>query len=90
MCAVPTGAKAASINVTAVRPNGAGHLTLFPTGGTLPTVSTVNFAAGEPAIANGAIVPLGTAASNDLSVSPYVAAPGSTVHLVIDVTGYFQ
>jgi hypothetical protein len=90
VCAVPAGAKAASINVTAVRPNGAGHLTLFPTGGSVPTVSTVNFAANEPAIANGAIVPLSTATSNDLSVSPYVAATGGTVHLVIDVTGYFQ
>jgi hypothetical protein len=89
VCGVPAGAKAASINVTAVRPNGAGHLTLFPTGGSVPVVSTVNFAAGEPAIANGAIVPL-AASAPDLSVSPYVAAPGGTVHLVIDVTGYFQ
>jgi len=90
VCGVPAGAKAASINVTAVRPNGPGHLTLFPTGGSVPVVSTVNFAANEPAIANGAIVPLSTATSNDLSVSPYVAATGGTVHLVIDVTGYFQ
>ena len=90
LCSVPVGAKAVSLNITVVRPNGAGHLTVWPSDvPTRPTVSSVNFAAGEPAIANGAIVPLATSVP-DLSVYPYVAATGGTVHLVLDVTGYFQ
>jgi hypothetical protein len=92
LCSVPVGAKAVSLNLTIVRPNGAGHLTVWPTGITKPVVSSVNFIAGEPAIANGAIVPLADQSSypQDLSVYPYVAVTGGTVHLVIDVTGYFQ
>jgi hypothetical protein len=39
VCGVPTGAKAVSINVTAVGPNGAGFLTLYPAGTTQPVVS---------------------------------------------------
>ena len=88
-CSVPTGARAVSINVTAVGPTGAGFLTLFPATTTQPTVSNINFAAFEPALGNGAIVPLHTA-TPDLAVFPFVNAAGGTVHMVIDVTGYFQ
>jgi len=87
-CGVPVGAKAAVLNVTITQPTQDGHLTLWPSGTTKPLVSTLNFVAGEPAIANGAIVPLSTNA-NDLSVQPGLAAAG-TVHLILDVTGYFQ
>jgi hypothetical protein len=89
LCGIPAGAKAAALNVTAVGPNGPGHLTLWPTGITKPVVSSLNFAAGEPAIANGAIVPL-AATVPDLSASAYVAATGGRVNLVLDVTGYFE
>jgi hypothetical protein len=54
-------------------------------------VSNLNFAAGEPALGNGAIVPLG-ATLPDLNVyakAGPIPGPG-TVHVVIDVTGYFQ
>ncbi len=87
-CGVPSGAKAAVLNVTITQPTQEGHLTLWPSGTTKPLVSTLNFVAGEPAIANGAIVPLSTNV-NDLSVQPGLAATG-TVHLILDVTGYFQ
>jgi hypothetical protein len=92
LCGVPVGAKAASVNVTAVGPNGTGFLTLFPTGITRPVVSTLNYGAGEPAIANGAIVPLADQATHaqDLSIFAKVAVAGGTVHMVLDVTGYFQ
>lgn len=87
-CGVPVGAKAAVLNVTITQPTQEGHLTLWPSGTTKPLVSTLNFPAFEPAIANGAIVPL-SANANDLSVQPGLAATG-TVHLILDVTGYFQ
>lgn len=88
-CGVPVGAKAAALNVTIVGPNGNGHLTLWPSGGTRPTVSTLNYLTGEPALANGAIVPLSANVSADLTVAAFVVG-GGTVHLILDVTGYFQ
>jgi hypothetical protein len=88
VCGVPAGADAVSINVTAVGPTQTGFLTLFPQGTTQPVVSNLNYNAAEPALGNGAIVPLGAAAP-DLSVFAR-AFPGGSVHVVIDVTGYFQ
>ncbi|MES1211615.1 MAG: hypothetical protein ABUL63_04710, partial [Acidobacteriota bacterium] len=64
-----------------------GHLRVFPSGTTLPTISTINYAGGETALANGAIVPLSTNAS-DLSVYTFTVTP-STTHMILDVTGYF-
>lgn len=87
VCGVPAGAKAAVLNVTAVSPPGQGHLRLFPSGTPLPTISTVNFSGNDFAVANGAIVPLSINA-NDLSVFASLVSGGS-VHLVLDVTGYF-
>jgi len=91
VCGIPAGAKAVSLNLTAVGPTGAGYLTLYPSGMAKPTVSTVNFVAGDSAIPNGAIVPLGSAATfsgADLHVFAY--AGGGTVHVILDVSGYFQ
>ncbi|MGH9367869.1 MAG: hypothetical protein ACRD3M_09375, partial [Thermoanaerobaculia bacterium] len=78
---------AATLNVTMVAPTRAGFLTIWPFNTTRPLVSTINAAAGEPAIANGAIVPL-TAGALSISVVYGTAQPG-TSHVVIDVTGYF-
>ena len=75
--------------MTITGPNQAGYLTLWPSGGAQPTVSTINFNAGEPALANGAIVPL-AAAPPDLSIFYGVGVGGTwSVHVILDVTGYF-
>jgi hypothetical protein len=87
-CGVPVGAKAAVLNVTAVSPSGQGHLRVFPSGTSLPNYSTVNFSGNDAAVANSAIVPLSTNAS-DLSVFAFLLAGSGNVHLVLDVTGYF-
>ena len=91
VCGVPVGAKAATVNLTAVAPNGRGFLTMFPTGITRPVVSSLNFDAGEPALGNGAIVPLADQGTfpQDLSVFARVTGPGNT-NIVLDITGYFQ
>ena len=91
LCGVPVGAKAVTVNLTAVGPNGTGFLTMFPTGITRPVVSSLNFNAGEPALGNGAIVPVAdqTTFAQDLSVFARVTGPGVT-NIVLDVTGYFQ
>jgi hypothetical protein len=87
-CGVPTGAKAVTVNVTAVAPTNQGRLTTYPSGIATPGVSTINFPPGTTAIANGAIVPVSTQA-RDFAVMPFVVNNGQ-VHLVLDVTGYFQ
>jgi hypothetical protein len=96
VCGIPTTATAVTLNATIVAPTGDGHLTLWPSGTSIPVVSTLNFRAGEPALANGAIVPLADNAP-DLSIQSLVCAPGNcnpgngqTVDVIIDVTGYFE
>jgi hypothetical protein len=87
-CGVPTTAEAATLNVTIASPTNTGHLSLWPAGSAQPLVSTLNYVANEPALANGAIVPL-AANAPDLAVQAFVLSSG-TVHVIIDVTGYFE
>jgi hypothetical protein len=85
-CGVPSTAKAASINVTITGASApSSWLTIWPSGQPIPVVSTINFTNQDPALANGAIVGL-SANALDLSV---LNANGA-VHVLIDVTGYFQ
>ena len=84
-CGVPNSAKAVSLNVTIVAATQPSFLTLWPSGGARPVVSTINFTQNDPALANGAIVGLSTA-SSDLSVYNNFGF----VHVILDVTGYFQ
>jgi hypothetical protein len=85
-CQIPLSAKSISANVTVTQPTGQGHLVLFPAGGTVPGVSTINFRPGQTR-ANNAILSLG--AGGNLSVVSG-QAPGNTVHFILDVNGYFQ
>lgn len=89
-CQIPNTAKAVAINVTVVNPSNFGYLTAYPAFTQLPVVSTINFATGEPALANGAIVPLTVDASFQLAIYPFLAGNVGSVHLVLDITGYFQ
>jgi len=88
-CGVPATAKAAVLNVTIANPSNAGYLILYPFNTTQPVVSTINWAAGEPALANGAIVPLSSDPTLQLAVYSELYG-GGNVHLILDVTGYFQ
>ncbi len=85
VCGVPTTAKAVSLNVTVAGPTQSSFLTLWPSGGTRPVVSTINFNSTDPALANGAIVGV-SLTTNDLSVYNNFGS----VHVLLDVTGYFQ
>ncbi len=77
-------ATAYSLNFTIIGSAGVyqnAFLTVWPTGGTMPTVSTLNFDGGQLK-ANAAVVPPdGTG-----SISVYVNA---NAHLIIDINGYF-
>jgi hypothetical protein len=80
-CAIPSSAKAYSLNVTVV-PNGTlGYLTIWPSGATQPFVSTLNSWDGR-VVANAAIVPAG----QDGGLSVYAS---NDTQVVIDINGYF-
>jgi len=85
-CGVPNTAAAVSLNVTIVNATTGSFLTIWPAGTTRPVVSTINFTQNDPSLANGAIVGLGAAGSPDLSVFN----SGGNVHVIIDITGFFQ
>jgi len=84
-CGVPSTARALSLNVTVITPTAAGDLRLFPGESATPLVSTINYRAGQTR-ANNAIAGLG--AAGDLTVQCDQST--GTVHLVLDVNGYFQ
>jgi hypothetical protein len=91
-CGIPNGAQAVTMNATVVAPTQAGDLRLFPTNVGSPLVSTLNYVQNEPALANGAIVPLAPVSistDKDLEVVFAMVAAGN-LHLLVDVTGYFQ
>ncbi|HYC88274.1 MAG TPA: hypothetical protein VEO54_03615 [Thermoanaerobaculia bacterium] len=84
-CGVPTAAKAVSLNVTVTQATAGSYLTVWPSGLTQPVVSMLNFESTDPALANGIIVGV-SANTQDLSVYNNFG----NVHVIIDVTGYFQ
>jgi len=85
-CGVPTTAKAAMLNITMVTPTADGFIEVWQYGLPNPHVSNVNALANEPAIANGAAVPL---AGGGLDVTAVYGGvtQGATSHLIIDVMG---
>jgi hypothetical protein len=75
-----TGVSAVVLNVTAVG-HGTGYVTVFPTGGSAPTASNLNFSAGQ-VVPNRVIVPV--SASGQVSLTS-----NSSVDLIVDVNGWF-
>lgn len=81
-CNVPASAQAYSMNVTVVPGGPLSYLTLWPSGQSQPTVSTLN-SPGGAAVANAAIVPAGTGGA----VSVYVT---DATEVILDIDGYFD
>ncbi len=84
-CGIPATAWALSVNLTATQPTERGNLRLFPGGTPAPLASALNYSTGQTR-ANNAIVPLNAAGQFDVRCTQ---ASGS-VHLVVDVNGYFE
>ncbi|WP_431679726.1 PKD domain-containing protein [Kitasatospora sp. KL5] len=80
---VPADATAVVVNLTADKPTANGYLTAYPHGINRPTVSNLNFRAGQT-IANQAIVPIGPDGSIDL-----YNFTGNT-RVIVDVFGYYS
>src|SRR5262249_21646516 len=84
-CGIPANATAVSFNFTITQPTASGDLRAVPGGGVLPLVSAINWRSAQTR-ANNSIVALGP--SGNLLV--HLDQPLGTVHLIIDVNGYFQ
>ena len=83
-CGVPDGARAVELSFTAIAPSGAnGFLRAGPAGGT-PTGTVLNYTVGT-GITNTGTVPLAASGLLDLVVRNF----GGTIHLAVDVQGYF-
>ena len=84
-CGIPSTAKALAVNLTILGATSAGHLRLHPAGTAPPPSSTINYDVGQVR-ANNAVVAL----SGSGEIAAYVGQPSGSVHLVLDVAGYFE
>ena len=84
-CGIPAGANALALNVTVVGPTTSGFIRLAPGNG-ITDSSAINFKPSQTR-ANNAAIMVSTDGTGGLS-----ATNGSTgtVHLILDVAGYFQ
>lgn len=80
---VPANAGAVVLNVTVTKGQGPGHVTVFPSGTTAPTASSLNFVANQT-IANAVTVKLGE--NGKVTLKNGSAQP---VQLIADVTGWY-
>lgn len=81
--AVPAGATAVVLNVTAVQPDRAGHLTVYPGPGPVPLAANLNAVPGlnQPNLVTVAVGP---------ARSVRIAATGMSSHVVADLSGYYS
>ncbi len=85
-CGVPVGAVAVAANVTITGSTAAGSLRVGPAG-TTPSLDTVQFRAGQTRANNAVLGLFGTPTG---SVTVVSNIPAGTVHLIVDVSGYWQ
>lgn len=79
---VPSDAKAVVFNLTASAGTASSYLTAYPAGGTEPTASNLNFAAGQ-VVANRVTVPVGT--GGQVEIYNYAG----TAAVDVDLDGYY-
>jgi hypothetical protein len=86
-CGVPSAAKSVSANITVVAPASGGDLVIYPaTLPAAPVASTISFRAGTTR-ANNAPLLLSSDGAGRVSVKNNTAG---SLHLVLDVNGYFK
>ena len=85
-CGVPSGAVAVAANVTVTGSTVAGSVRIGPAG-TTPSLDTVPFHAGQTRANNEVLGLFGTPAG---SVTVLSTNASGTVHLIVDVTGYWE
>ncbi|MHB1718782.1 MAG: hypothetical protein ACYCTL_02140 [Acidimicrobiales bacterium] len=83
LAGVPVGAAAVVLSVTAVDTTAASYLSIYPAGVARPTVSNLNWAAGE---ATSNLVVVSLRATGNIEVFNHMG----TTHLVIDVEDWYS
>ena len=86
-CGIPSTATSLALNITVTQGTAGGHLSIANDACRLDDASTLNFSAGQTR-ANNAVVRLSRDGKQHFLAKP--TAPGGAVHLIVDVTGYFQ
>jgi hypothetical protein len=84
-CGIPVTAKSVAVNLTVVTPSSTGNLIAYPTGGTPPGTSVLNFSSGQTR-ANNAVLGL----SGGGAVTLQSNVPSGNTEVVLDVTGWFE
>jgi hypothetical protein len=84
-CGIPAEAESVALNLTLTGATAPGHITMYPAGEPRPLASTINYRAGQTR-ANNAILRLGSGGT----ATAFCSQDGGSVHLIIDVAGYFQ
>jgi Tol biopolymer transport system component len=91
VCGVPDTAVAVAVNITVLGATGSGNLKVYPADVDPPASSSINFQAGVTR-ANNAMLPLAYDGAGTLGLLATIAgmSGGGTVHVILDVVGYFQ
>ena len=85
-CGLPSGATSVSVNLTVTQQTAPGFLTIYPADEAQPLISNINFKVGSSR-ANNAILRLSSDGTGRVNV---FNGSGGTVHVILDVNGYFQ
>lgn len=85
---VPSNATAVVVNLTASDATAGGYVSAYAAGSTQPTVSNLNYAAGQ-VVANRAVVPVGSNGQIDLYNSFGPGVTSGSVNLDVDLDGYY-
>jgi hypothetical protein len=84
---IPANAAALVVNLTAVNYATNGWLTLYPNGQPVPATSSLNFDTDQYAVANGAIVRIGTGGQVCINTGTVGSVAGGS-DAILDVTGF--
>lgn len=86
-CGVPADAKAVALNVTVAVPSGTGVIRIYPGGETVPVASSISYGPGQTR-ANNAVARLSPDGRGNISLK--ADQPSGSVHVILDVSGYFR
>jgi len=83
-CSVPDGVFGVEVSLTVASPAGTGFVRVAPNDGTVPTTTFINYNDAAGITNTGTVTP-----SNAQLLDVFVQNFGGTVHVLVDVQGYF-
>jgi uncharacterized protein (DUF1800 family) len=83
-CGIPVTARAVVLNVTVTSGTSAGLLSIFPSGTTMSSASSINWSTGQTRANN-----VNAALGSNGAISVFASHPTGTVQFIVDVSGYF-